>query len=134
MKTCAACGARSADDATWCSQCFVAFDAEPGLPPEPPDPVAPEPMVDPFSHPEVMRDPVVAHYSRWAKSEITMGPFGRVATSLLMLVPLWFFFSSGLLGFVGMVMWIFVVMPVALRSIWKRARVIDEAGTSQLDP
>ena len=73
------------------------------------------------------------HYSRWVKSETTMGPFGRVTTSLLMLVPLWLFLHAGVMGFVGMAMWIFIVMPAALRSIWKRVRVLEHTDPSQLD-
>ena len=134
MRTCATCGARSPADATWCSQCYVAFDPEPGPSPGPTLPVTPEPTADPFAHPEAMREPMNVHSSRWIKSETTMGPFGRVTTSLLLLVPLWLFLYAGVMGFVGMAMWVFIVMPAALRSIWRRAPVVDEGDTSELDP
>ena len=73
-----------------------------------------------------MREPMNKHYSRWAKSEISMGPFGRVMTSLSLLIPFFFFFYAGALGFVGMAMWVFIVMPVILRSIWKKVPVLDD--------
>ena len=95
---------------------------EPGEPPTPQEP----PFLDPFAHPEAMRPPLDVRYSRWAKSETTMGPFGRVATSLALLVPLLLFFYAGIMGLVGAAMWVFIVMPAALRSIWKRARVIED--------
>lgn len=62
---CPACGARNAEDATWCTQCFTAF---PGASPAPPaaepvvaEPAAPPPPVAPEAGPPVGgADPVEA--------------------------------------------------------------------------
>ena len=73
-----------------------------------------------------MRPPLKVRYSRWAKTETTMGPFGRVATSIALLLPLLLFFYAGAMGVVGVAMWLFIVMPAALRSIWKKTVVVDD--------
>lgn len=53
---------------------------------------------------------------------MSFGPFGRVmATILLCAVPLWWSLTY---SFVMFVMWVFVVTPLLLRSIWKRAAVV----------
>jgi hypothetical protein len=76
------------------------------------------------AHPETYRPARAAEWSRWRSSATTFGPFGRIAASLALLLPFYFFFQAGVIGFVGLVMWVFMVMPIALRSIWKRARIV----------
>ena len=62
--------------------------------------------------------------SRWAGSEITFGPVGRIVMSLLMLVPAWWFLNyAGIFGVVGIVIWLVKVLPWALRDIWRPVKV-----------
>ena len=65
--------------------------------------------------------PLWAHRrSRWARSDVTFGPVGRIVVSLLMLVPLWWFIDyAGVFGIVGVPVWLFKVLPWALRDIWR---------------
>jgi hypothetical protein len=61
-------------------------------------------------------------YSRWKKTDGTFGPAGRIIATLLLVVPLPVFalgVASGI-GIVGAGLWVIVVMPWALRDIWKR--------------
>lgn len=122
---CANCGARLAENAGWCGQCFAPVTTE--SPPEPeasPVPDAGEPRI--FAHPDSTRPPLHPEWSRWKKSSTTFGPFGRIVASLALLLPLYFFFFAGVIGFVGLVMWVGIVMPMALRSIWARGRVVRD--------
>jgi hypothetical protein len=62
-------------------------------------------------------------YSRWTKSDNTFGPTGRVIATLLLLAPLplvGMAIATGI-GIIGAGIYIFVVMPLALRDIWKKA-------------
>lgn len=53
---------------------------------------------------------------------MTFGPVGRVAASLAMLVPIWWFvFKAGLFGLAGLFIWTFTFLPMGLRDIWRRA-------------
>lgn len=118
---CPSCGATVADAAQWCPQCYARFDDTPI-----------DESVDDggrdfesaFAHPETYRPPPPSQWSRWKASATTFGPIGRVVASLSLLIPFYFFFTAGVLGFVGMAMWLFIVMPAALRSIWKKTRVL----------
>lgn len=104
----------------WCSQCYAKFEQPPEAANEPAQ------AFDPFRKADAIDKPLNARYSRWAKSETTFGPFGRIVASLSLLIPLAFFVNSGMFGVVGIIMWIFVVMPMALRSIWKRGLVVED--------
>jgi hypothetical protein len=62
--------------------------------------------------------------SRWARSEITFGPVGRIVMSLLMLVPLWWFIRyAGVFGLVGLPIWLVKVLPWGLQDIWRPVKV-----------
>jgi hypothetical protein len=113
---CPSCGAGIADGAKWCPQCYARFDDE-----TPVEAIDGSPKE--FAHPETYRPPPPAEWSRWRSSSTTFGPFGRIVASLALLLPFYFFFNAGVIGLVGLVMWIFIVMPMALRSIWKRTRI-----------
>ena len=76
-----------------------------------------------FAHPEAFRARYRPEFSRWQKSSSTFGPLGRIVATLLLLIPIYFFFHAGVIGIVGLAMWLFVVMPMALRSIWQRVPV-----------
>ena len=61
-------------------------------------------------------------YSRWKKTDGTFGPAGRIISTLLLLVPLPVFLlavATGI-GIIGAGLYVIVVMPWALRDIWKR--------------
>ncbi|MDQ1494949.1 MAG: hypothetical protein QOG69_1432 [Actinomycetota bacterium] len=67
-------------------------------------------------------------YSRWKKSEGTFGPTGRIVATLLLLLPLTLAaaaIATGI-GMVGGGIYIFVIMPWALRDIWKKAATVIE--------
>ncbi len=69
--------------------------------------------------------PPLVRYSRWEKSSGTFGPFGRLFTTFLLLVPLPVFamtFAIGI-GIIGAGIYIVVIMPWALRDIWKKATI-----------
>jgi hypothetical protein len=60
--------------------------------------------------------------SRFAKSDTTFGPFGRMVATVAMTVPLLFFIATGFLTFdpfvlVGAVIWL-GLMWMGLRQIW----------------
>ena len=70
--------------------------------------------------------PPVVRRSRWRKTPTTFGPAGRVSLTLALLVPLPLMIIGGLADpFVwgGAGFWLVVVMPVALRDIWKAGRL-----------
>ncbi|PRY14181.1 hypothetical protein [Kineococcus rhizosphaerae] len=58
--------------------------------------------------------------SRWTGSSVTFGPVGRIVLTLLLLaaVPLAFRFQ-----WVVGVIWTFVLVPWALRDVWREVRV-----------
>ena len=63
--------------------------------------------------------------SRWAKSDVSHGPAGRIIWTVLLLLPLVVFgftLASGV-GIVGAGIWLFVVLPVGLRHTWKKTPV-----------
>jgi fatty acid desaturase len=60
--------------------------------------------------------------SRWAKSDTTFGPVGRIMTTIFMVIPMLFFVASGVFTqdpfvLVGAVIW-GGLMVVGLRHIW----------------
>lgn len=61
-------------------------------------------------------------YSRWKKTDGTFGPAGRIVATVLLIVPLPVFVlgvATGI-GIIGAGVWVLVLMPWALRDIWKR--------------
>lgn len=70
--------------------------------------------------------PPAVRRTRWRKTPTTFGPTGRVLLSLALLVPLPLMIVGGLADpFVwgGAGFWAFVVMPLALRDIWKAGQL-----------
>lgn len=70
-------------------------------------------------------------YSRWAGSAVSFGPVGRIVTTVLLCLPVpVFVFGMGAdpYGLVGLGIWVLVVMPWALRDVWRRV------PTGRLDP
>jgi hypothetical protein len=61
--------------------------------------------------------------TRWRKTPTTFGPVGRLLCTFLLVVPLPVMIVgvvvSGGLEIVGLGIWVLVIMPWALRDIWK---------------
>jgi hypothetical protein len=68
-------------------------------------------------------------YSRWQKSTGTFGPTGRVIATLLLLVPLPLLAMAATvgIGIIGAGIYVLVIMPWALRDIWKKAAIPIDA-------
>ena len=94
----------------WCGQCFA------------PVPVAPTAVVAPVRVTAERMAPDLVRSTRWGRSATTFGPVGRVIATFLLLVPVAFFFVAGMFWAGGFI-WIFIVVPWALRDIWRRARI-----------
>ena len=70
--------------------------------------------------------PPVVRRTRWRKTPTTFGPVGRLLLTLALLVPLPPMVIGGLADpFVwgGAGFWLVVVMPLALRDIWKAGQL-----------
>jgi hypothetical protein len=65
--------------------------------------------------------------SRWAKSDVTFGPVGRVVASVLLVLPLLFLVGTGLFTFdpfvlAGAIIYA-VLMVTGLRHVWQPVKV-----------
>ena len=70
--------------------------------------------------------PPAVRRTRWRKTPTTFGPAGRLSLTLALLVPLPLMLIGGLADpFVwgGAGFWTIVVMPLALRDIWKAGQL-----------
>jgi hypothetical protein len=89
---------------------------------EPAPPVTPSRMG--FTQPRELTPSLpLGKASRWAKSDTTFGPVGRVVATIGMIVPFLFFVATGLLTFdpfvlVGAGIW-GVLMAMGLRQVWQ---------------
>lgn len=70
--------------------------------------------------------------SRWRRSEVTFGPFGRVACTLVCLViagyPIWKAITAGWIYvclYLGGIPLLFVLFPLVMRDVWKPVRRPD---------
>ena len=117
MDRCGSCGAAVTADAAWCGQCYAPARAAAR---SVMDPV--ETAADRTSAPTPTA-PVAARHSRWRGGPTTFGPVGRLVMTLLMLVPLWFFWATQGFAWPGLVIWGVFVLPWGLRDIWRRTRV-----------
>jgi hypothetical protein len=109
-----ACGVPDGSDAPRCRAC-PALVGSPSRASAPP-PAAPDTTA-------------LMAYSRWRKSTGTFGPAGRVVATLLLLVPLPVFVMAASvgIGLIGGGIYVLVVMPWALRDIWKQAAIPIQA-------
>jgi hypothetical protein len=67
--------------------------------------------------------PVTYRRTRWRSTVTTFGPVGRVLMTLLMFVPMWFFWETAGFAWPGLFIWGLFILPWGLRDIWRRARV-----------
>jgi hypothetical protein len=65
--------------------------------------------------------------TRWKKTPTTFGPVGRLVCTFLLLIPLPLLIIgtvvSGGLEVVGLGIWVLIIMPWALRDIWKAGQL-----------
>jgi hypothetical protein len=114
---CPRCGASVPPNAEWCGQCYNQLVDNPKT-------RVPS-ALRAFEDPDRYRDEFHPRYSRWRASSTTMGPVGRILATVLFLIPLPLFLFAGFFGFVGIAIWLIVILPMAFRSIWKRVRIYD---------
>jgi hypothetical protein len=104
-----ACGAAVPPSATWCPLCH-------------------EPVVRARPAPTETRPgealPGVLRYhprfsDRWARTEITYGPVGRVVATILWSLPIVLFLPQGLVGLLGICIYM-VIYPRGMKQIWAR--------------
>ncbi len=74
--------------------------------------------------------PALVRYSRWEKSAGTFGPFGRLFATFVLLIPLPVLAMTLAIGIgiIGLGIYVVVVMPWALRDIWKKATIRLDMG------
>ena len=70
---------------------------------------------------------------RWERSQVTFGPVGRVAVTLLLFVPVWFGISATMVFLVPAAIWLFI-LPMALHHIWAPATGRDDLAWPILRP
>jgi hypothetical protein len=103
---------------TWCGQCFAPVAA--------PAPTGQPAAYVPMRHVPTASAPPAVRWSRWEKTPTTFGPLGRVIATVGVVVPLLVMVVGGIVDpFVwgGAGIWGFVIMPWALRDIWKAGAV-----------
>jgi hypothetical protein len=125
---CASCGAGLATGATWCGQCYSAVGTAATAPSTPfgSGGTAPAGPWVPGRAAPVQALPVQLRKTRWGKTPTTFGPMGRTVATLALLVPLSVMLVGGLADpFVwgGAAVWGGILMPWALRDIWKAGQV-----------
>lgn len=105
--TCPTCGAAARADATWCGQCHGALGGA---------------VAAPTRFVPVANSPAApAVYSRWRGGPTSLGPVGRISWTVGVLLVAAFAVFSGDIFFMGI--WLLLVGPLILRSVWSRARI-----------
>ena len=120
MDTCA-CGATLAANADWCPRCLA-----PRATPAAPAPVAVSAIFGgtaPVEAPVATLTPPTnpPKTGRFAKTEVSFGLPGRIVLTIVLFIPLvWFIYlAKEFIGVGGLVLWGGVVMPWALRDLWR---------------
>ncbi len=122
-RTCRACGAPLPGDVRWCLRCYEPVR---GLSPRPP-------QLPPL--PTVREPPPEPRTSRWRAGPTTLGPVGRIVSTLVLaLFAPW----RGLVGFGSalgpLMLWYLLgytlIAVVLLPHIWRRERVLDPRPTA----
>ncbi len=62
--------------------------------------------------------------SRWLRSEVTFGPVGRVAWTLVLLVPIVFALFYNFFFIIAAAIWMAVV-PMAMQDVWRKVKRPD---------
>jgi hypothetical protein len=66
--------------------------------------------------------PESVRLSRWKGSQTTFGPVGRLVLTVALLLPVVFFWFAGMF-WLGGIIYVFVLLPWAMRDLWRRTRV-----------
>jgi hypothetical protein len=107
--------------AAWCSQCYLPRSTSA---PAAPTTTGTEPSIMSGTwHQAGMRAPTEMVQTRWKKTPTTFGPVGRVFWSVSLVIPLPPMIIGSAVGIIpcviGAGIWLFIIMPWALRDIWK---------------
>jgi hypothetical protein len=118
-----ACGATIPAGAPWCPRCLEPRSSRPA-------PTEQEPALRGFVPggvaaslpplPAPSRVPV----GRFAKTDVSFGLRGRIVMTVLLLIPLaWFvYLAQWMIALGGLLIYAFIILPIALRDIWRRPR------------
>jgi hypothetical protein len=107
----------------WCTQCH-----EPVRELTPRQPVWRE---GEFVDQPVHTGGAVPHWSRWEGTATTLGPWGRIVLTLVLLATLP---VAGMFGMFMCVIWFPVIAVVGLRGIWAKGWVVPGAASSPRPP
>jgi hypothetical protein len=132
VEQCHSCGALLTPAATWCGQCYAPRGATPagspatlgsGIPAQ-----SGELSIMSGNRQQVAARPATPMIkTRWRKTPTTFGPVGRVVFTFLLFVPVPLLIVgvvvTGGLEIIGAGIWILVIMPWALRDIWKAGQL-----------
>jgi hypothetical protein len=115
-RRCHQCGALVGATAEWCGQCYARLDPD-------------QPVEREFAHADASPDAFPRYeYSRTQSSATTFGLTGRILLTLLTcVVPILWFVSVSIIG--AAAIWAVIVWPIALASIWKKARKPTVGGS-----
>lgn len=129
MERCWSCGATVSPAVGWCGQCYASTasgqiaEADARLVPH-----QRSAADDPLERPESPDILVVIRHSRWARTETTMGPVGRLVTSALVLVPIPLCAFGGPIAWAAGLVYSGTMLPMAMRDIWKVGRIRQVAS------
>jgi hypothetical protein len=105
-------------EANWCSQCYL---------PRQRSVAGEDPAIALASRQEAASlAPRPMLRTRWRKTPTTFGPVGRVVCTVLLLIPVPLLVVGTIVtgfGIVGLGIWVFVLMPWALRDVWKAGQL-----------
>lgn len=138
VEQCRSCGAVLVPNATWCGQCYAVVGATtaPAATSVVPAAVVPAQGGDPTTNYSIMsgdrrqaagRRALPMVKTRWRKTPTTFGPAGRVLCTIALVVPLPIMIVGVAVGIIpciiGAGIWLFIIMPWALRDIWKAGQL-----------
>jgi hypothetical protein len=72
--------------------------------------------------------------SKWKRSAVTYGPVGRVVATVLVLFPVVFGALFSVFFLIAAAIWLFGIVPIALRGIWRQVRDDEAPATLELGP
>jgi hypothetical protein len=71
--------------------------------------------------------------SRWLRSEVTFGPVGRLMWTIILFVPIVYAIFYNFFFIVAAALWA-MVLPLALRDVWRRVKNPDYEAPIALPP
>lgn len=125
---CPGCGAAWTVGAQWCSLCFHSLghgltQPHPGMSAGQSSTALPGHPGTRFAAAPNLSPP--PQYSRWLRTPTTMGPVGRVSwtVAILALPGVILAMSFGMAGYGFAAIWLGVVAPMSLRSVWAKGQL-----------